>query len=150
MPTINQLSPVSRVQNGDLLPLYVSDQGGVRQVSVNTLMEFFKGQFVAPGYDIQTQVPLTGFNLSVNVTSEITWLLLQPLGSLASGTITLPSVTGLPNGSELLVTTTQQISSLAVANNGAAAVNGAPSSMSANDSFRLKYVTVNNSWYLIG
>jgi hypothetical protein len=42
-------------------------------------------------------------------------MLLQPAGTLATGTITLPLNTGVPDGTTVLITTTQEITSLTIA-----------------------------------
>jgi hypothetical protein len=76
-------------------------------------------------------------------------MLNQPAGTLAAGTITLPLNTGTPDGTEVLITTTQQITAFTLAGNGAAAVYGAPSTLAAEDFFRVRYVLSTNSWYRI-
>jgi hypothetical protein len=64
------------------------------------------------------------------------WVLIQPAGTLATGTVTLPLNTGTPDGTEVLVTTTQQITTLTIGLNGAAAVYGnGLTTMSAGDQF---------------
>jgi hypothetical protein len=48
MPTINQLSGVSQVSGGDLLPVYVSNNGDARKVSITQLLQYFQQTFAAP------------------------------------------------------------------------------------------------------
>jgi hypothetical protein len=77
-------------------------------------------------------------------------MLLQPAGTLATGTITLPLNTGTPDGTQLLVTTTQIITAFTLALNGAAAAFGAPTTLSANAFFTMRFYQATNSWYRIG
>ena len=150
MPTINQLSGISQLSSGDLLPIYMPNNGDARKVSIGQLLAFFQQQFAAPTLATQLATPGTGFNVAVQTpVSEQQWLILQPAGTLASGTVTLPLNTQTPDGTEILVTTTQQITAFTLALNGAAAVYGDPSTLSAEDFFRVRYYVATNSWYRI-
>ena len=66
------------------------------------------------------------FNIQVNDNNEDTHLLLTPTDTFSSGTITLPQSGSLRDKQIVIVTSTQQISSLTVDANGAAVINGAP------------------------
>jgi hypothetical protein len=81
--------------------------------------------------------------------SEQQWLILQPAGTLASGTVTPPLNTQTPDGTELLITSTKQITAFTFALNGAAAAYGVPTTLSAEDFFRVRYYAATNSWYRI-
>jgi hypothetical protein len=76
-------------------------------------------------------------------------MIIQPAGTLASGMVTLPLNTGTPDGTEVLITTTQQITSFTLALNGAANAYGAPSTLAAQDFFRMRFYQSTNSWYRI-
>ena len=150
MPTINQLSGLSQLSSGDLLPVYVPNNGDARKVSIGQLLAFFQQQFASPTLSTQFATPGTGFNVAVQTpVSEQQWLILQPAGTLDSGTVTPPLNTQTPDGTELLITTTQQITAFTLALNGAAAVYGAPSTLAAEDFFRVRYYAATNSWYRI-
>lgn len=150
MPNINQLSGLSQVSSGDLLPIYVPSNGDARKVSVGQLLQFFQQQFASPTLSTQFATPGTGFNVAVQTpVSEQQWLILQPAGTLATGTVTLPLNTQTPDGTELLVTATQQITAFTLALNGASAVYGAPSTLAAEDFFRVRFYAATNSWYRI-
>ena len=150
MPTINQLSGLSQLSSGDLLPIYVPNNGDARKVSIGQLLAFFQQQFASPTLATQLTTPGTGFNVAVQTpVSEQQWLILQPAGTLASGTVTLPLNTQTPDGTEVLVTTTQQIAAFTLAGNGAASVYGDPSTLAAEDFFRVRYYAATNSWYRI-
>lgn len=150
MPTINQLPPVDQLSSGDQIPVYNVNNGDARRASMNTLLAFFQQQFASPTLSTNVYTPGTGFNIAAPTpVSAQQWILMQPAGTLASGTVTLPLNTQTPDGTEILVTTTQQITSFTLALNGATAEYGAPSTMAAEDNFRMRFVTSTNSWYRI-
>ena len=151
MPTINQLSGLSQVSGGDLLPIYVPNNGDARKVSVTQLLTYFQSSFAAPTVSTNLYTPGAGFNVTVPTpVSEQQWMLLQPAGTLATGTITLPLNTGTPDGTQLLVTTTQIITAFTLALNGAAAAFGAPTTLAADAFFTMRFYQATNSWYRIG
>jgi hypothetical protein len=151
MPTINQLAGLSQVSGGDLLPIYVPNNGDARKVSVSQLLAYFQTVFAAPTVSTNLYTPGAGFNVTVPTpVSEQQWMLLQPAGTLATGTITLPLNTGTPDGTQLLVTTTQIITAFTLALNGAAAEFGAPTTLAANAFFTMRFYQATNSWYRIG
>jgi len=95
-------------------------------------------------------VPGTGFNITVPTpVSNDQWMLLQPAGTLATGTITLPLNTGVPDGTTVLITTTQEITSLTIALNGASAIYGTVSFLGAGTATAIRFYQPTNSWYQI-
>ena len=145
------LAGLSQVSGGDLLPIYVPNNGDARKVSVSQLLAYFQTVFAAPTVSTNLYTPGAGFNVTVPTpVSEQQWMLLQPAGTLATGTITLPLNTGTPDGTQLLVTTTQIITAFTLALNGAAAAFGAPTTLAANAFFTMRFYQATNSWYRIG
>jgi hypothetical protein len=150
MATINQLSQMSQVSGADLLPVYSSSNGDARKLAVSALLTYFQTQFASPTLATNIFVPTTGFSIPVPTpVAQQQWMLLQPISTLATGTITLPLNTSTPDGTELLITTTQTITTLTISLNGATAANGAPTTLAANGFARLRFVTATNSWYRI-
>ena len=150
MPTINQLSPLTQVSGGDQLPIYVPNNGDARRVSISQLLQYFQQSFASPTLATSIFTPGTGFNVAVPTpVAQQQWMLIQPAGTLATGTVTLPLNTQTPDGTEVLVTTTQQITAFTLALNGAANGYGAPSTLSAQDFFRMRFYQATNSWYRI-
>lgn len=150
MPTINQLSPLSQVSGGDQLPIYATNNGDARRVSITQLLEYFQQTFASPTLSTNLYVPGTGFNITVPTpVSNDQWMLLQPAGTLASGTITLPLNTGVPDGTTVLITTTQEITSLTIALNGATAIFGGVTSLPAGTATAIRFYQATNSWYQI-
>jgi hypothetical protein len=151
MPYFNQLSPLRSISLSDQLLIYSTNNGDPRRSSVNELLEFFQSTFAAPTMATNVLVPGTGFNVTVPTpVSQQQWMLIQPAGTLAAGTITLPLNTQTPDGTEVLVTTTQIITSFSLALNGALAAPGAPTTLAANAFFRMRFVQSLNTWYRIG
>jgi hypothetical protein len=150
MPTINQLSPLSQVSGGDQLPIYVPNNGDARRVSVTQLLQYFQQTFASPTLSTNLYVPGSGFNITVPTpVSNDQWMLLQPAGTLATGTITLPLNTGVPDGTTVLITTTQEITSLTIALNGASAIFGGVTSLAAGTATAIRFYQPTNSWYQI-
>lgn len=150
MPQINQLSSISQVSGANQIPVYDQNNGDARKMSVSALLQYFQATFAAPTVATNLYTPGTGFNVSVPTpVSEQQWMIIQPAGTLATGTVTLPLNTGTPDGTEVLVTTTQQITAFTLALNGAANAYGAPSTLAAQDFFRMRFYQATNSWYRI-
>jgi hypothetical protein len=150
MPQINQLSSISQVSGANQIPVYDQNNGDARKMSVSALLQYFQATFAAPTVATNLFTPGTGFNVAVPTpVSEQQWMIIQPAGTLASGTITLPLNTGTPDGTEVLVTTTQQITAFTLALNGAANGYGAPTTLAAQDFFRMRFYQATNSWYRI-
>lgn len=150
MPTINQLPLLSQPSSGDQIPVYSQNNGDARRMPLSNLLEYFQDQFTAPGLTTYLMVPTSGFNYSVPdpVTQNI-WVIFQPLTTLANGTLTLPTAADTPDGTEILVTTTQQITSFTTVLNGALNAFGIPLTLAAEDFFRLRYFAATTSWYRV-
>lgn len=150
MPTINQLPLLAQVSPGDQVPVYSPNNGDSRRLPVSSLLQYFQQTFASPTLATNVYTPGTGFNVAVPTpVADQQWMLIQPAATLALGTITLPLNTQTPDGTEVLVTTTQQITGFTLALNGAMAAYGAPSTMAAEDFFRMRFVQATNSWYRI-
>jgi hypothetical protein len=150
MPTINQLPVLNTISSGDQLPVYSPNNGDARRTSIGSLLTFFQQSFASPTLAVNLFVPGSGFNITVPTpVSQDQWMLLQPAGTLASGTITLPLNTGVPDGTSVLITTTQEITSLTIALNGASAIFGGVTSLAAGTATAIRFYQPTNSWYQI-
>ena len=151
MPYINQLPLLSQVSGGDNLVVYNGANGDTRRLPVSALLTYFEQTFASPTLATNVYTPGTGFNIAVPTpVAQQQWLLIQPAGTLALGTVTLPLNTSTPDGTEVLITTTQQITGFTLALNGALASYGVPLTLAAGDFFRVRFVQSLNSWYRIG
>jgi hypothetical protein len=150
MPTINQLPVLNTISSGDQLPVYSPNNGDARRTSIGSLLTFFQQSFASPTLSVNLYVPGSGFNITVPTpVSQDQWMLLQPAGTLATGTITLPLNTGVPDGTTVLITTTQEITSLTIALNGATALYGGVSFLGAGTATAIRFYQPTNSWYQI-
>jgi hypothetical protein len=150
MPTINQLPVLNTISSGDQLPVYSPNNGDARRTSIGSLLTFFQQSFASPTLSVNLYVPGSGFNITVPTpVSQNQWMLLQPAGTLTTGTITLPLNTGVPDGTTVLITTTQEITSLTIALNGASAIFGAVTSLGAGCAAVYRFYQPTNSWYNI-
>ncbi len=150
MPTINQLPLLSDPNSGDQIPVYSPNNGDARRMPLSALLTYFQQQFAAPTLATNIYTPGTGFNIAAPTpVSQQQWILIQPAGTLATGTVTLPLNTSTPDGTEILITTTQQITAFTLALNGAAAAYGDPTTLAAEDFFRMRFYQATNSWYRI-
>lgn len=150
MPQINQLPLLAQVSPGDQVPIYSPNNGDARRLPISALLAYFQQTFASPTLATNVYTPGTGFNLAVPTpVAQQQWMLIQPAGTLATGTVTLPLNTQTPDGTEVLITTTQDITAFTLAINGAAAAYGAPVTLLAEDFFRMRFVQATNSWYRI-
>jgi len=150
MPQINQLPLLAQVSPGDQVPVYSPNNGDARRLPISQLLQYFQQTFASPTLATNVYTPGTGFNLPVPTpVAQQQWMLIQPAGTLATGAVTLPLNTQTPDGTEVLITTTQQITGFTLAPNGAMQLYGAPTTLAAEDFFRMRFVQATNSWYRI-
>ena len=150
MPYINQLPLLAVASPGDQIPVYTPNNGDARRLPIGALLAYFQQTFASPTLATNVYTPGTGFNLAVPTpVAQQQWMLIQPAGTLAAGTVTLPLNTGTPDGTEVLITTTQQITAFTLNANGASQLYGDPTTLAAEDFFRMRFVQATNSWYRI-
>ena len=150
MATINQLPLLDQASGGDQIPVWSPNNGDSRRLPLSALLAYFQRQFASPTLAVNLYVPGSGFNITVPTpVSEQQWMLLQPAGTLATGTITLPLNTGVPDGTTVLITSTQEITSLTIALNGASAIYGAVTALGAGCAAVYRFYQPTNSWYNI-
>ena len=160
MTQINKLSAVDAVQAGDQIPIFSTEMGDARKAAMSILLAYMQANLTFPNNDAQgaytTQYAspsATGFNITISDGADDNTnihLILTPTAGYAAGTITLPPVAGVVDKQEVLVNCTQQVTTLTIAGNGATAVTGEPTSLAADDFFRLKYDLPTKTWYRIG
>lgn len=144
---LSQSAPSAAVQ----IPFYDPSAGADRRASLAAIAEVLQSLLSAAG-TLKTQYAspnATGFSVTVSppVAGVSVHLLLTPLAGYAAGTVVLPAAPG--DGQEVVVTSTQAVTTLTVSGNGAT-VNGAPSTLAASGFFRLRYDQINNTFYRIG
>lgn len=151
MPTINQLPRLQTVSSADQIAVYTPTQGDARRMSISSLLSYFQTQFAAPTVATSLYVPATGFSIAVPTpVSEQQWILLQPVATLATGTLVLPLNTSTADGTEVLITSSQIITAFTLSLNGASQAYGAPTAFAAGGFARMRFYAATNSWYRIG
>ena len=124
MTTINQLSAVDAVVSSDQVPIYSSSNGDARKASMSVIKDYvLSDATVADDKVTQYAAPAaTGFTVTVNNSSDSVWLILTPLAGYAAGASTLPAVANCVDRQEVLVNTTQAVTTLTVSGNGATVI----------------------------
>lgn len=150
MTTINQLSAVDAVVSSDQVPIYSSTNGDARKASMNVIKSYILADVSSSDNKVtQYASPSANdFNVAVNNSSSSVWLILTPVDAYSLGTITLPSVFNCVDRQEVLVSTTQSVTSLSVSGNGASIV-GEPTELSSIGFFRMRFDAVTQTWYTV-
>lgn len=146
MPTINQLATIDTVNSGDLLPTYSASNGDARKMSIGALLTYFKETFTSPTFVTSITAIENGQTVSATDDSTNQWVLLTPAGTIATGTVVLPISTGLVDGQEVMVTSSNTITALTINGNGST-VEGGPTTIGATSPFKLRYNLLTTSWY---
>jgi hypothetical protein len=149
MPTINQLSALNSLSAGDNILVYAPGEGDTRRASLTTLLSFIEANFAAPDYTTQISAPTSsGFNLQLGAQTESLFLIINPTGAFAAGTITLPPVASCFDGQEILVVSSQSIAALTVNGNGGTLL-GTPSALGIGGFFTLRFNRLQSTWYTL-
>tara|TARA_R110000772_G_scaffold223417_1_gene333925 strand:+ start:666 stop:1826 length:1161 start_codon:yes stop_codon:yes gene_type:complete len=149
MPTINQLPTITTLSGGDQLPVYATSNGDARKASITTLVEYFQTTFADPNYTVIINAPTnSGFNIALAASSQSIWLIMNPTGTFAAGSVTLPPVADCYDGQEIIMISTQTISALTINGNGGTLV-GVPLSLGAGSSFTIRFNELQSTWYTI-
>ena len=147
MTNINQLSSLDTIQLGDLLAVWATNNGDTRKASMSLLLTFMQDNLTLPGSLTTQYAAPSASPFSVTVAQGDTWLLLTPTGTLAVGTIVLPSAPA--DKSEVSVNCTQIVTALTVSAGGTT-VTGAPTTLAAaNAFFTMRYDAATSAWYRV-
>jgi hypothetical protein len=90
-----------------------------------------------------TQTPVTGFTLTP--AQSVTELILNPAGTLASGTVTLPPNPG--DGQIFEIMSSQTITAFAVNTSDGTTINGAPTTLSNTSAVTWIFIASLNAWF---
>lgn len=150
MPTINQLSAVSSVSDADAVPIYSSGNGDARKASLSVIADYLQTKITSTDDKLtQYSAPsASGFTVQINNDNLSVWLILTPVADYASGTLKLPLLQNCKDRQEIMVTCTHAITTLTIDSNGST-VTGAPTALTENQSFRLRFDGVTKTWYKV-
>lgn len=152
MPRFNQLTRTDTVSAGDILAVFVQNDGDPRGAAISVLQEYLQENLNFQTEEFTTQYASpssTGFSVSILDSSANVHLILTPTAGFADGTIVLPLRTNLVDKQEFLLNCTQAVTTLTINGNGAT-VTGAPTTLAADAFFRLKYDLNSNVWFRVG
>ena len=146
MTQINQLNETVSPSGSDQIPVYKSDQGSARKLSLTNLLEWVKDNLSVSKTITQLAAPNSaGFTITTTGTDDIR-LIINPTGTLTSGTIVLPTTPA--ERQKLVITSTNQITSLTLSS--AKIIQGAVTTIAANGFFTYQYDASFQKWYRIG
>jgi hypothetical protein len=155
MTDINQLSSADTLTAGDLLPIWRTNNSDTRKTSLTTLQAYMQSNLTFPTltgqaqFVVQYAAPVaTGFTVTLVSTSNNQWLVMSPLATYATGTITFPPLASLTDNQEILIYSTQIVTALTLSGNGAT-IAGSPGFITANGALRFKYNALASTWYRI-
>lgn len=145
---IQNLNNVSTLNDSTL---FAVNQNGLDYNATGAALANFIQQntTLGDGKVIQYASPVSASTVGITGSDSSVWLVLTPVSTLASLTILLPQVSGCVANQEILVNSTQTLTSLTVNLNGATG-NGVPTSLAANGFFRLRFEPVIKNWYRVG
>lgn len=148
------LSVQDKLTAADLIVIWSSRNQKYRGLPSSGLLEYLEENLNIeagkPDYEVDYSAPTAdAFNAVVPNTSASSWLILTPDAIYASGTITLPAFANAIDKQEALVTTTEEVTAITVDKNGATGIYGAPTTLSAGDSFTMRFNLATKSWYRV-
>jgi hypothetical protein len=94
-----------------------------------------------PSRSIQT--PTTGFSIAAGI--NVTQLVLNPAGTLAAGTVTLPISPGDNQPFQLI--SSQTVTALTMNTSDGNTINGAPTTIAANTSVKFRFILSLGKWF---
>jgi len=145
---IQNLDNVDSINNSTLFA--VNQNGLDYNCTAAVVADFIQeNTTLGDGKVIQYASPISASTVAISGTNNSVWLVLTPVSTLATLTILLPQVAGCVENQEILVNSTQTLTSLTVNLNGATG-SGVPTSLSANGFFRLRFEPVLKNWYRVG
>lgn len=134
------------IGSGSVNEIFRLEATGVYAFGANMVIDpnrNWTGAALSPAY--QRVVPTTGFSQTIN--NNVAALILKPAGTLATGTITMPSTP--VDGQVVTISTSQTITALTLNGNTGQTVIGAITTLTAAAPASYKYVLTDASWYRV-
>lgn len=141
------ITAATEVTDADLFAIFEDTAGATRSVTAAMIAAYIQKNYFSMQY---ASPSATGFSVAITNGSANVHLVLTPTAGFAAGTIVLPAIANVVDQQEVLVNCTQQVTTLTIDGNGAGSVTGEPSSLGADDFFKLKYDATTDAWYRIG
>lgn len=150
MTTINRLPSTQTLSNGDQLVVWSTDNGDSRKASLSALMDYIEANFASPDETttVITAPTSSGFNIIMPTYTTNVWEIINPTGTFAAGTLTLPAPANCFDGQQIIVCTTQIITAFTIDGNGST-LSGTPTSLGAGGFFSIRFNALQQKWYCI-
>lgn len=137
----SSFDPVSNSFGASFSGGYYNHVGSTLATSIDTAFNSINLKGTSDqSYSLQT--PTTGFSITIG--AGVKTLLLEPAGTLASGTITMPA--SPIDGQEIRVSSTQSISALTLSGNSGQTISNPPTTLLAGQGFGYIYNLANTNW----
>ncbi|MFH3939169.1 transcriptional regulator [Acinetobacter nosocomialis] len=136
---------------GDQFVLYKGNCTDFRAIPQDVILEWILSNIpvIKPiAAIIQPFNPNTDFTIPIQNNAVGTYLVMNPTVAITNGTITLPELSSVSDGQEVLVTSSQQVENLTINGNGAALI-GNPNTIAATGFFKLKFDRLSQTWYRV-
>jgi hypothetical protein len=140
------------VSGNDLIFLYSQTSGIPMAATMATFAAYIDTLTTPQSQFAQTFfVPTVGQTITAPVNGNSQWLILMPAGTITGITLLLPTAGVAIDGQEIIITTTQQITSLNMSTTGTTAINGTPTGAFTDSSpIKYKYCGALNIWFKVG
>jgi len=153
--SINDLSSIDTVVGSDQMVLWDTSGGVSRKAALSALATYIQSTFTSStfrsAFTTQRATPINGATVAVTDGSDSIHLLLTPAGTLAGMTITMPALANCTDKQEVLITSTQTITTLVISGNGSGMF-GEPSTLViGNGGFaKMKFDASTSNWIRVG
>jgi hypothetical protein len=145
MTQINNLTAQDEVTDGDLFPVWSGANSDTRRVTGAALKAFAREGVAAGIVSVYAAPSATGFTVTMAGRSD-QWLILTPSAGYAAGTIVLPPA---PVDRQIVtVSCSQAVTALTLS--AADTIRGAPTALTANGFFSMRFDDVTNVWVRVG
>lgn len=144
MTKINELAAVDAVSDGDQFAIWSTVNGDSRRAPASVVKAYVSGgaRVLATAY---ASPSASGFTVTLTGTGDV-WLVMTPSAGYAAGAIVMPPA---PVDRQLVtVSCSQAVTALTVS--AADTVRGAPTALTANGFFSMRFEDVTNVWVRVG
>lgn len=152
---INQLTAITSLNAGDLLPVFSNNNGDARKISIANLVTYFEQNFANPTFTVLTFQPSSGNTIHFDGQAATNlWGIISPGSGLASLVIALPTPSTSPvafDGQTVLVSAgdTFAVAALSYSGTGGLNIIGAPDALARDGFFALRYNLQLNTWFCV-
>ena len=145
MTKINQLSRLDTVADGDLLAVWATNKGDDRAAAMSTLLTYLQNNLDFPTEKQTQHEKPNQEGWTVRVRSDTSWLILEPDGVYAAGTVVLPAE---PKDKDQVVISTLTTIGVLTIRSDVVTVPRPAEVLTAHHGVTMKYDGVDKNWYV--